>query len=66
LEGTIFKGCDLTNADLRNANLQKADLRGSTLDELQVSPKDMQGAIISPAQAIQVVSLLGVSVMEEL
>lgn len=65
LEGTIFKHCDLTNADLRNANLGEADLHGSTLDGLQVSPKNMQGAIISPTQAIQVASLLGVTVLDE-
>ena len=62
---TFFKGCDLSNADLRNANLQRADLRGATLDGLQVSPRDMQGAIISPTQAVQVASLLGIHVVDE-
>lgn len=65
LEGTTFKRCDLTNADLRNTNLQEADFRDSLLDGLQVSAKDMQGAIISPTQAIQVAGLLGVTVMDE-
>lgn len=65
LEGAIFKRCDLTNADLRNTNLGEADLRSSIFDGLQVSPKDMQGAIISPTQAVQVASLLGVTVMDE-
>ena len=65
LEGTIFRDCDLRNADLRNTNLQEADFCGSKLDGLQVSPKDMLGAIISPTQAIQVASLLGVTVMDE-
>jgi uncharacterized protein YjbI with pentapeptide repeats len=55
----------LTNADLRKTNLKEADLRGSKLDGLQISPKDMQGAIISPTQAMQVVNLLGVTVMDE-
>ena len=65
LGGAIFKRCDLSNADLRNTILGETDLRGSTLDGLQVSAKDMQGAIISPTQAIQVASLLGVTVMDE-
>ncbi len=63
--GTIFWKCDLTNADLRNTTLQKADFRGSIINEMQVSAKDMQRAIISPTQAIQVVSLLGVDVLDE-
>ncbi|MFL7870431.1 MAG: pentapeptide repeat-containing protein, partial [Anaerolineales bacterium] len=65
LEGTIFKRCDMTAANLRNADLKEADLRGSTLDGLQVSAQDMQGAIITPTQAIQVAGLLGVAVMDE-
>jgi len=65
LEGTIFQQCILSNVDLRNTNLQKADLRGSTLDGLQVTAKDMQGAIISPTQAVQTVGLLGVTVLDE-
>jgi uncharacterized protein YjbI with pentapeptide repeats len=65
LDGAIFRDCDLTNADLRNASLKQADLRRSKLDELGVFPQDMQRAIISPAQAVQVAGLLGVTVMDE-
>lgn len=65
LKGAIFRDCDLRNADLRNADLKQADIRGSKLDGVQVSPKDMGGAIISPLQAVQTVSLLGVTVMDE-
>ena len=72
LRGALFEGadlrvvtftrCDLTNADLQGANLRGADLRGSLLDGLRVGPKDMQGAIIDPSQAIQVAGLLGLTV----
>ena len=65
LDDTFFQRCDLTNTDLRNTNLDKDNFRESTLDGLRVSPKDMQGTIISPIQAIQVASLLAVTVMEE-
>ena len=62
LRGVVFTRCDLTNADLQGANLRGADLRGSLLDGLRVNPKDVQGAIIDPSQAVQVVGLLGLTV----
>jgi uncharacterized protein YjbI with pentapeptide repeats len=65
LAGTIFRGCDMENADLRNTNLKEVDFRGSKLNGLQVFPKDMLGAIISPTQAVQAASLLGVTVKDE-
>jgi uncharacterized protein YjbI with pentapeptide repeats len=62
LSGVVFKECDLSRADLRGAKLAGADLRGSKLDGLNVGIKELQGAIIEPAQAALVVSLLGVTV----
>ncbi len=62
LRGVMFARCDLTNADLQGTNLRGADLRGSLLDGLRIGPKDVQGAIIDPSQAVQVAGLLGLTV----
>lgn len=62
LSGVILHGCDLTGADLQGAILRGADLRGSIIDGLRIGPKEMQGAIIDPTQAIQVAALLGLTV----
>ena len=64
LTGVVFQECDLTSISFLDSNLNEVDLRGSVLNGLQANPKDMRGAIIDPAQAIQVVSLFGVRVME--
>jgi uncharacterized protein YjbI with pentapeptide repeats len=65
LSGVIFRDCDLSQADLRNTKLKGADLRGSTLVGVQVGIKELQGAIVTPIQAIQLAGLLGVTVQEE-
>jgi uncharacterized protein YjbI with pentapeptide repeats len=65
LSGVIFRGCDLSQADLRNTKLKGADLRGSNLTGVQVGIKDLQSAIVTPIQAIQLAGLLGVIVQEE-
>jgi uncharacterized protein YjbI with pentapeptide repeats len=62
LSDVVFHRCDLTNADLTGATLRDADLRGSIIDGLRVGPKELQGATIDPAQAIQVAGLLGLTV----
>ena len=64
LSGVIFRDCDLSQADLRNTKLKGADLRGSTITGVQVGIKELQGAIITPIQAIQLAGLLGVTVQE--
>lgn len=62
LSGVVFKDCDLSRADLRGAKLVGADLRGSKLDGLNIGIKELQGVIIEPSQAVQVVGLLGITV----
>lgn len=62
LAGVVFANCDLVRADLRNTKLVGADFRGSKLDGLQVGIKELQGAIIDPSQAVQLATLLGLSV----
>ncbi len=62
LSGVVFDKCDLTNANFQNATLAGADFRGSKLDGLRVGLKELQGAIIEPSQAVNVVGLLGITV----
>ena len=61
----VFQRCDLTRADLRGSKLSGADLRGSIINGMQVGAPELKGAIIDPAQAVQVVNLLGVVVKEQ-
>jgi uncharacterized protein YjbI with pentapeptide repeats len=65
LSGVVFRDCDLSQADLRNTKLKHADLRGSTITGVQVGVKELQGAIVTPIQAIQLAGLLGVTVQEQ-
>ena len=65
LLGVIFRDCDLSQADLRNTKLKGADLRGSTIAGVQVGIKELQGAIVTSSQAIQLAGLLGVTVQGE-
>ena len=60
LTKTIFHKCDLTNARFIETKLSGVDLRGSTINRLQIDPKEINGAIIDSSQALQVVGLLGV------
>ncbi len=62
----VFLGrCDLTGADLRGATLRGADLRGAAIEGLRVTPRDMQGAIVDPSQAVQIAGLFGLTVQPE-
>jgi uncharacterized protein YjbI with pentapeptide repeats len=65
LTGVAFAECDLTDTDVRGAKLHGADFRSSTIDGLRATAREWQGAIIAPAQAVQVVGLLGVTVRED-
>lgn len=65
LSGAIFRRCDLSKADFRGTKLSRADFRGSTIAGMQVGVKELQGAIVDSAQAIQIAGLLGITVAEE-
>lgn len=65
ITGAIFRQCDLSRASFRDSNLENVDLRRSRLDGMKVNPKDIHGAIIDRTQAIQVVSLIGIKVIED-
>ncbi len=60
----VFNDCDLTEADFHLAKLKGTDFRTAEISGLKVGVEEMQGAIIAPFQALQVVGLLGVKVME--
>ena len=64
LSGVIFRDCDLTQADLRGTKLKGTDFRGSTLEGVQVGMKELHGAIIDPAQLLQLARLFGVVVRD--
>ncbi len=65
LSQAVFRRCDLARADLRGSRLAGADFRGSIINGMQVGAPELKGAIIDPAQAVQVVNLLGVVVKEQ-
>lgn len=62
LSGVVFRRCDLSHVDLREAKLCEADFRGSQIDGIQLSPRELRGAIIDPIQAVQVAGLFGITV----
>lgn len=65
LSGVIFHDCDLSGADLRDTILRGTDLRGSTITGLQVGLRELQGAIVAPAQAVELAAILGLVVRSE-
>lgn len=64
LKGVSFRDSDLSGADFQGAQLSSVDFRGANLNQVVAGAADLQGAIIDPSQAAQVVSLLGVVVRE--
>jgi uncharacterized protein YjbI with pentapeptide repeats len=64
LSGAVFDGCDLTGANFNGAKLEGADFSTAKIDALQIGVKELQGAIIAPWQAAQVVSLLGIRIKD--
>ncbi len=62
LSGVVFHECDLAHADLRGAKLVETDFSTSKIDGVEVGANDLQGVIIGPHQAVQVVGLLGVTI----
>lgn len=65
LTGVVFHKCDLSHASLRGSILFDGDLRNTILDGVQAYPKDVRGVIIEPSQAVQIVSLLGVRIVDD-
>jgi uncharacterized protein YjbI with pentapeptide repeats len=65
LTGVVFEGCNLARANLRGAKLTGADFSSAVIDGLRIAAGDLQGAIIAPLQAVQVVGLLGIHIKSE-
>ena len=49
-------------ADLTGAKLEGADLRGAELEGLIARAEDVRGAIVTPAQAMDLARLLGLDI----
>ena len=62
LENTRWARSDLSRADLTGARLTGSDLRGAILDGVILNAPDVAGAIVSPAQAMELARLLGLVV----
>jgi len=60
LNDSIFVQANLTRADLSGAKLSNVDLRGADISEVTLRVNDAYGAIVSPAQAMDLSRLLGV------
>ena len=62
LQGTRFQACDLRQADFSGCKLKDADVRGSQVEALRVSAKDLAGLIVDVMQAAELARLLGVKI----
>ena len=62
LRGVVFEACDLRGAQMSFAKLQNADVRTCKTDGLSVDAGALRGLIVSPLQAAQLASILGLQV----
>jgi uncharacterized protein YjbI with pentapeptide repeats len=62
LHSVRFRGCDLRNVRMARAQLDQVDLRGSDVRGLQFELRDARGLTIDPAQAPDLIRLLGIRV----
>lgn len=60
LEGTQFHDTVLRQADLAGTSLQNIDLRSCDIEGISLRAEDLRGAIVTAAQAMEVVRFLGV------
>jgi uncharacterized protein YjbI with pentapeptide repeats len=65
LRGATFDRCDLTGASFLNSNLSGCDLRSSVLDNAHIGQESLQGAIVTPFQAVAIASVFGLKVLSE-
>lgn len=63
LEESSFDQVSLIHADFTGSRLWNTCLRGADIDGLIVNAEDVRGAIVSPAQAMELARLLGLVVM---
>ncbi len=62
LSGSIFRRCNLENAEMSKARLMNADLRGSRVEGLQMNAADIRGAVVDASQAMIFAALLGIRI----
>jgi uncharacterized protein YjbI with pentapeptide repeats len=62
LSGSIFRKCNLKNAEMSKVKLQNADLRGSQIEGLHLNAEDVRGAIVDLPQAMIFAGLLGIRI----
>jgi len=55
-----FSRCDIDKAQFSGTKLAGIDLSSCQFYQLGLTPRELQGCIIAPAQAIALISLLGV------
>jgi len=60
--GVRFRGCNLQNVRMSGARLEEVDLRGSDVRGLHFDLHHARGLTIDPAQAVDLIQLLGVRV----
>ncbi|MBO0782512.1 MAG: pentapeptide repeat-containing protein, partial [Ktedonobacteraceae bacterium] len=62
LKDVVFDDCNLTGVELSGATLSNVDLRSSKIDNMRAGPRELQGAIIEPQQALAFVRGMGIEV----
>ena len=64
LKKVEFDSCSLDEANFDQTSLKGIDISSSTFDTLTVSVNDLRGCKVSPYQAIQFASLLGLIIKD--
>jgi len=64
LSGTVFRDCDLRSVDFTTSTLQGTDIRSCQIEGLKVNAEAVKGLIIEPAQAVYLMHLLQVKVLQ--
>jgi len=62
LTGSIFRRCNLKNAEMSKVKLLNADLRGSSVESLHLNAEDVRGAVVDLSQAMIFAPLLGIRI----
>ncbi len=62
LSGSIFRRCNLENAEMSKVKLVNADLRGSRVEGMQMNAADIRGAVVDASQAMIFAALLGIRI----
>ena len=62
LSGSVFRKCNLKNAEMSKVKLLNADLRGSLVEGLHLNAEDIRGAVVDLSQAMIFAPLLGIRI----